>query len=174
VLDTTNIFTSVDMGRGIVQHYTYNNTSTSTAGNIMKYRLEHVLKADVDFTFFDFVSLGVSTQYYSSMKNIDRCFYEFDRFSSIAPYIIQIEKNGFPFDYIEKYMKEHAKGMWVFGLRSSVEMWNVKLSVIVSNVFNQEYSLRPMAAEASRITTLQLIYKFTEGEPMFPKRKKNT
>ena len=174
VMDTAYVFVTMPMGRGRFFDYKYSNTSTNMDGDIMKYRLEHVLKADVDFTFFDFVSLGVSTQYYSAMKNIDHFFYQFDRFSTEAPLFVQEEKNGFPFDYLQKYMEEHENGAWIFGLRSSVEMWNVKLSVIVSNLFNREYSLRPMASEAPRITTLQLMYKFTEGEPFFPKRKKNT
>jgi iron complex outermembrane receptor protein len=153
--------------------YNYIGTSTDTVGRIMKYRIEHVLKADVDLTFFECVSLGVSVQYYSLMKNIDHCFYEFDPQSSVAPVYVQTTKMDLPFEGLENYMKAHKRGSWVFGLRTSVEMWNIKLSLIVNNLFNREYSLRPMAPEAPRLTTVQLLYKFTEGESFFPQKKKN-
>jgi len=51
---------------------------------------------------------------------------------------------------------------------------NLKFSVIANNLFNKEYSLRPMCPEPPRMTTFQIIYKFTEGEPFFSKRKINT
>ena len=170
VLDTAFVFHSLLSG----YKYTYNNSSTDTIGQIMKYRIEHVAKGDIDFTFFDFVSLGLSAQYYSMMKNIDRFFYEFDPQWEDAPDIVKKTKMKLPFEGLVKYREDHKDGTWVFGLRAGVEMWNVKLSVIVSNLFNTEYSLRPMAPEAPRVTTLQLVYKFTEGEPFFPKRKKNS
>ena len=169
ILDSSYVFFALQAPR---YDYNYNGTSTNTTGQIMKYRIEHVVKMDIDFTFFEFVFMGISAQYYSLMKNIDYCFYEFDPYSSVAPDYVQQTKTRLPFSGLEKYMEDHKKGTWVFGLRSGVEMWNMKFSVIVSNLFNKEYSLRPMAPEAPRITTLQLVYKFTEGEPFFPKKKK--
>ncbi len=168
VLDTSYIFFSL-RAPNFEYDYTYSNTSTNTVGQIMKYRIEHVLKADLDFTFFNFFSVGMSAQYYSLMKNIDYCFYEFDVESSVSAIITRAK---LPFQGLEKYMEEHKKGTWIFGLRASVEMWNIKFSVIVNNLFNREYSLRPMCPESPRVTTLQLMYKFTEGEPFFPKKKK--
>jgi hypothetical protein len=108
------------------------------------------------------------------MKNVDQFFYSLDRFSSIASRAIRTSGYPFPFDGLENYRNSHTKGSWVFALTTSVELWNVKLSLIVSNLFNKEYSLRPMCPEAPRLTTLQLMYKFTEGEPFFPKRKKDS
>jgi outer membrane receptor for Fe3+-dicitrate len=159
---------------GFSYDYNYNGTSTDTVGQIMKYRIEHVLKADIDLTFFECFSLGIAVQYYSLMKNIDKCFYEFDPQSSIAPPYVQETNMKLPFEGLEDYMEGHKKGTWIFGLRTSVEMWNVKLSLIVNNLFNREYSLRPMAPETPRTTTVQLLYKFTEGEGFFPKKRKNS
>jgi hypothetical protein len=140
----------------------------------MKYRLEHVLKADLSFTIFDIFTVGASAQYYSLMKNVDKFFYSYDRFSPYASRPIATSRSPFPFDGLYDYRdaEEHKKGTTVFGLYTSVEMWNIRLSVIVSNLLNREYSLRPMCPEAPRLTTIQLVYKFTEGEPFFPKRKK--
>ncbi|MDR1458829.1 MAG: TonB-dependent receptor, partial [Bacteroidales bacterium] len=169
VLDTSYVFTETSS-----KDYNYTNTSSNATNQIMKYRLEHVLKVDLDFTFFDCFTVGASTQYYSLMKNVDGFFYTLDRFSSVAPRYVVTSSSPFPFDGLEHYRETHRTGTWIFGLRTSVEMWNVKLSVIVSNLFNREYSLRPMAPEAPRITTVQLLYKFTEGEPFFPLKKKNS
>lgn len=169
VMDTNYVFTETSS-----KAYDYINTSSNTNGQIMKYRLEHVFKVDVDFTFFECLSLGISTQYYSLMKNVDAFFYTLDRFSSTAPRYVRNSPVPFPFDGLEHYRETHKKGTWVFGLRTSVEMWNVKLSLIVNNLFNKEYSLRPMAPEAPRITTVQLLYRFTEGEPFFPKKNKDS
>jgi len=165
VLDTGYIFEETP-----TKKYNYANTSSDTAGQIMKYRLEHVAKADLSFTLYDIFSVGASAQYYSLMKNVDMFFYKYDRFSPKAAKPIPI--SPFPFDGLDNYRETHNSGTTVVGFYASVEMWNVKLSLIVSNLLNKEYSLRPMCPEAPRLTTLQLLYKFTEGEPFFPKRKK--
>jgi len=166
VLDTGFVFTET-----ATKAYTYINTSSDTNGQIMKYRIEHILKADLDFKFFDMFSIGVSTQFYSLMKNVDKFFYELDRNSSIAPRNVRNSNAPFPFDGLENYRLTHDKGTWVFALRAGVEVSNVKFSVIVNNLFNKEYSLRPMCPESPRVTILQLVYKYNEGEPFFPKRK---
>jgi iron complex outermembrane receptor protein len=166
-LDTNYVFTETAS-----KSYNYINTSTDVTGQIMKYRLEHVFKADLGMTFFNCFSIGASAQYFSVMKNIDGFFYSLDRYSPTASRAIKNSPNPFPFDYLYNYRETHNKGTTVFGLYTSVEMWNVRLSLIVNNLLNKEYSLRPMCPEAPRVTTLQLMYKFTEGEPFFPKRKK--
>jgi hypothetical protein len=167
ILDTSFVFAETPTKR-----YNYNNTSSNDTGQIMKYRLEHVLKADLSFTIFDIFSIGASAQYFSLMRNVDMFFYSYDRFSPIASELIKNSKSPFPFDGLYDYREAHNKGTTIFGLYTSVEMWNVRLSLIVSNLLNKEYSLRPMCPESPRVTTLQLMYKFTEGEPFFPKRKK--
>ena len=165
ILDTSYVFAET-----LTKTYNYNNTSSNDTGQIMKYRLEHVVKADLSFTIYDIFSVGASAQYFSMMKNVDLFFYKYDRFSPRASRPIAV--NPFPFDGLDKYRETHNKGTTVFGFYASVEMWNVKLSLIVTNLLNKEYSLRPMCPESPRVTTIQLMYKFTEGEPFFPKRKK--
>ena len=168
VKDTTKIFTST-----VTNDYNYINTSSDITGYIMKYRIEHLFKGDIDFKFFNMFSIGATAQFYSLMKNVDNFFYALDRYYENASRPVRTSRSIFPFDGLEEYRLAHQKGTWVFGLRGSVELWNIKLSVIVSNLFNKEYSLRPMSPEAPRLTTIQVSYKFTEGEPAFPKRNKN-
>lgn len=169
VLDTGFVFTETD-----TKAYTYMNTSSDTTGFIMKYRIEHILKADLDFKIYNMFTIGFSSQFYSLMKNVDKFFYELDRYSSIAPRNVRNSNYPFPFDGLETYRQNHNKGTWVFAMRVGVEVLNLKFSVIANNLFNKEYSLRPMCPEPPRMTTFQIIYKFTEGEPFFSKRKINT
>jgi len=169
VLDTGFVFTETD-----TKAYTYMNTSSDTTGFIMKYRIEHILKADLDFKIYNMFTIGFSSQFYSLMKNVDKFFYELDRYSSIAPRNVRNSNYPFPFDGLETYRQNHNKGTWVFAMRIGVEVLNLKFSVIANNLFNKEYSLRPMCPEPPRMTTFQIIYKFTEGEPFFSKRKINT
>ena len=169
VLDTNYIFVTTS-----TKEYNYINTSSDVSGYIMKYRLEHVLKADLSVTLFNCFSIGVSAQYYSLMKNVDGFFYTMDRYSSLAPRDITKSQSPFPFDGLEEYRNTHNKGTTVMEFYTSMEYGNIKLSLIINNLLNKEYSLRPMCPEAPRITTLQLMYKFTEGEPFFPKRNKTS
>ncbi|MDD2622136.1 MAG: TonB-dependent receptor [Bacteroidales bacterium] len=169
VLDTGYVFTET-----ATKAYTYNNTSSDTNGRIMKYRIEHILKADLDFTFYGRFNVGVSTQFFSLMKNVDKFFYELDRYSSIAPRNVRNANSPFPFDGLENYRLQHDNGTWVFALRAGVEVSNVKVSIIVNNLFNKEYSLRPMCPEPPRLTILQLVYKYNEGEVFFPRKKNQT
>ncbi|MBO4739395.1 MAG: TonB-dependent receptor [Bacteroidales bacterium] len=164
VEDTGYVFTSTK-----TKDYTYMNTSSDVDGQIMKYRIAHILKFDLDFKFFDIFTIGGSIQYYSLMKNVDHFFYTMDRYSDQPQFTGS--KMPVPFDGLEQYRKEHQKGTCIFGLRASIEVWNLKLSVLVNNLLNKEYSLRPMAPEAPRLTTIQLSYKFKEGEPLFQKDK---
>jgi len=167
VLDTTYVFVTTAS-----KEYNYINTSSDVTGHIMKYRLEHVLKADLSITLFNCFSVGTSAQHYSLMKNVDGFFYTLDRHSSKAPADLAKATSPYPFDGLEQYRQTHDKGTTVMGFYTSVEYGNLKLSLIINNLLNKEYSLRPMSPEAPRLTTIQLMYKFTEGEPFFSKYKK--
>jgi iron complex outermembrane receptor protein len=166
VLDTNYVFAQT-----LTKSYSYANTSSSKEGQIMKYRLEHVLKTDLNLTLFDHFTIGASAQYYSMMKNVDMFFYSYDRLYPHASRVTLETTSPFPFDGLYNYREKNKNGTTVFGLYASVELWNWQLSLIINNLLNKEYSLRPMCPEAPRITTLQLVYKFTEGEPFFSKRK---
>ncbi|MEZ4798855.1 MAG: hypothetical protein R2809_03565 [Flavobacteriales bacterium] len=52
---------------------TYANTSSDTTGYILKYRLQHLVRFDVQGTWKKY-SLGVSFRYNSHMQNIDDAF----------------------------------------------------------------------------------------------------
>lgn len=130
------------------QSKTYLNTSSDTNGHILKYRVQSLLKADIQFTWKRF-STGVGGRYYGFMKNIDQFFY--DALGGKIPGLIDTG--------IEKYRIVHNKGTFIVDYRISYALKSFNFSVIVNNLLNTEFSLRPATIEAPRMTQLQVIYK---------------
>lgn len=126
--------------------FNYVNTSSDTNGYILKYRFEHLAKLDIEFTYKNF-SLGLSGRYYGFMKNIDKFFYRFDY-------------PGYFQTGIRQYREEHDKGDFVFDARLSYKLKNhFSFALIINNLLNTEYSLRPISVEPPRVTSLQVVYK---------------
>ncbi len=126
---------------------TYLNTSSDTSGHILKYRVQSLLKADVQITWKRF-STGFGGRYYSYMKNIDKFFYD----------ILDGQMFGVKTG-IKKYREEHNSGTFIVDYRVSYALRSFKFSVIVNNLMNTEFSLRPLTIEPPRMTQLQVIYK---------------
>jgi outer membrane receptor for ferrienterochelin and colicin len=59
--------------------HSFNNTSSDSTRNVLKYRIEHMFKTDIEFTFFKKFSLGGTITYYSAMKNVDRFMFNNDK-----------------------------------------------------------------------------------------------
>jgi iron complex outermembrane receptor protein len=126
---------------------TYLTTSTDTNGHILKYRVQSLLKADVQITWKR-VSTGFGGRYYGYMKNIDAFFYQ----------ILDGQMFGVKTG-IRKYREEHNTGTFIVDYRLSYAMRSFKFSLIVNNLMNTEFSLRPLTVEPPRMTQLQVIYK---------------
>jgi outer membrane receptor protein involved in Fe transport len=56
-----------------------------------------------------------------------------------------------------KYREEHHDGNFIVDMRVGYVVKDFKFSVLINNVFNTEYSLRPITIEAPRTTSLQVI-----------------
>ena len=126
---------------------TYITTSSDTTGHILKYRVQSLLKSDVQVTWRRF-STGFGGRYYGFMKNIDKFFYE----------ILDGQMFGVKTG-IKKYREEHNTGTFILDYRVSYAMKSFKFSVIVNNLLNTEFSLRPLTVEPPRMTQLQVIYR---------------
>ena len=126
---------------------TYLTTSSDTTGHILKYRVQSLLKADIQVTWKRF-STGFGGRYYGFMQNIDKFFYE----------ILDGQMFGVKTG-IKKYREEHSTGTFIVDYRVSYAMKSFKFSVIVNNLLNTEFSLRPLTIEPPRMTQLQVIYK---------------
>lgn len=122
----------------------YNTTSTDKSNNILKYRVQHLLKMDIDLTYRRWAG-GISGRYYSFMQNIDQFFYDYDR-------------PGFFNTGIKKYREENDHGTFIMDVRLSYTLHSFRLSAIVNNLLNKEFSLRPCTVEPPRFTTLQVVY----------------
>ncbi|MFM1875884.1 MAG: hypothetical protein RL266_1621 [Bacteroidota bacterium] len=133
------------------------DTAAFLANPVLKYRFEHLVNVDLEFVFTISkkykLALGGTYRYYSYMRSVDRAFYEFDR--NLLQVIGQ-ESWG-----AAEWRNDHNKGDHVFDLRGSLEFnEQIKLGIIVKNVANREYALRPLKINAPRSTQLQLTVQF--------------
>lgn len=125
---------------------TYNNSVADTnvaKDRILKYRIEHTLKADLQLNWKGF-SIGYTARYYSSMRQIDPLF----------------TSKGTPFETLPQFLERQGSGAWVFDARISFEYKKYRLAFIVDNLFNAEYSVRPLGIAPPRLTTVQISMKF--------------
>jgi len=142
--------------------FSFLNTSSDTTRNVLKYRIEHMVKADLEFTFFKKFALGGTLTYYSAMKNVDWFMFEYDANNPALPedWRLEIPKYGnFPFYNFYNFFEENKKGSLTLDLRASYYFTKLSVSFIVKNATNRLYALRPLYAEPPRTYTLQLIVK---------------
>jgi iron complex outermembrane receptor protein len=117
---------------------------------ILKYRFEHLVNADVELVFTLMkkykLAIGGTYRYYSYMRNVDKIFYQVDPL--------------FQWGAVE-FRENNSKGDHVFDLRGSIELSEqVKLAIIVKNVANRVYALRPLKVDPPRTTQIQLTVNF--------------
>ncbi len=135
---------------GVGQDLSYKSSSIDTTGNVLKYRFKHMAKADVEFRIYKF-GVGLSYRYYSKMQNIDRAFQDIETLTSnTSPYLYEIKAVN--------YWKSHH-GYNIIDARVSYKISDKqKFSIVCNNLFNTDYSLRPLKIEAPRTTSIQYVY----------------
>jgi len=117
---------------------------------VLKYRLEHLVNADIEFVFMINkkwkLSIAGTYRYYSYMKSVDQVFYTLD--GLIGWGAVEFRENN-------------DKGDHVFDLRGAIQLSDqVKLGISVKNIANRVYALRPLKVNAPRTTQLQLTVDF--------------
>ena len=128
---------------GITVNTSYSTTSSNSSGSILKYRFKHLVRFDTEATYKK-LSLGVSARYNSKTENVDLAFVDLDR-QGLLP-------TG-----IDYWLKERNNGDVVFDARIAYKITpKIRGSLIVNNLLNREYALRPLSIESPRLTTLQL------------------
>lgn len=126
---------------------TYTNTSSDAANNILKYRLQHLIRVDVGATIQSW-SVGASVRANSHMQNIDGAFETLEKeFPTVFnPGII-------------RWRQEHKKGDFVIDARLG---YNInpqhKVAIVASNILNRVYAIRPLALEDSRLILVQYSF----------------
>jgi outer membrane receptor protein involved in Fe transport len=126
--------------------YTYQTTSSDSTNNILKYRMQHLIRADMSATWKG-IMLGTSFRYNSHMQNIDRAFEDLESVpqANFNPGII-------------KWRQEHTTGDYVVDMRVAYSISkHHRLAFIMNNVLNREYAIRPLSIEEPRFTMLQYI-----------------
>lgn len=107
---------------------------------ILKYRYTTTFKFDGDITW-KIITAGINIRYNSFMVNIDK-------FLNLI--------NG-----IEKYRRENRHGDLVIDTRFGVNVnKNTRIALIVKNIMNTEYTVRPAMIEGPRNFTIQINTKF--------------
>jgi outer membrane receptor protein involved in Fe transport len=117
----------------------YRTTSSDPTNDILKYRYQHLLRFDINVDYKKF-GLGVSTRYNDFMQNIDE--------------ILNLVFIG-----VEESREVLSDGDIVIDARLYYQFnpqWRV--SFIVDNANNREYSPRPAQLGAPRRFTLQVLY----------------
>lgn len=129
------------------QDSAYRSTFSDTSGNMLKYRFNHLAKADLQLEYKGF-SFGGSMRLNSFMKNIDAIFENGILGTEILP-------------GLKKYRQEHNGVTLVFDARIGYcYKEQYKFAFIVNNVANSEYMTRPGDIQAPRTFMFQLSYKF--------------
>ena len=132
------------------QPLSYKTTSMDTTGNILKYRFKHMMKADGEFRIYNF-TIGASYRYYSKMQNIDKAFETIETATAAIPWIEDIK--------VLNFWKNHkGYNLWDGRVGCNVNK-KTKVSLICTNIFNLEYSLRPLKIESPRTIAVQLLLK---------------
>ena len=127
---------------------TYYNTSHDTTNLILKYRSPHLVRFDLQATAAKWFG-GVSVRYQSQLQNFDEAFIKFE-----AEDIADIEWG------LADWLDTHPRSPWLVDIRIG-RQWNEhhRLSIIVSNLANAEYVIRPLAIEPPRLTQIMYTYE---------------
>ncbi|MEZ4757442.1 MAG: TonB-dependent receptor [Flavobacteriales bacterium] len=127
--------------------YSYNTTSYDTTDRILKFRVENLFRSDVQCAWRKLL-LGISTRYNSHVRNIDRIFVDLDEAESDVLAL----RTG-----VGEWMRTHTTGDWIVDARVGVKLnEQMRVTLIVNNLGNEVYALRPLAIEAPRSMQVQL------------------
>jgi outer membrane receptor protein involved in Fe transport len=129
--------------------FSYNATSTDSSQQVLKYRFIQTIKGDLSYTFRKIITLGVSGRYYSKIDNYDKAIVDFEEVTTNTGGSLQAIK------YVDYYDNSKPEVI-IFDARASVTFQKKhKISVIINNLMNETYSLRPLKAESLRTTMFQ-------------------
>lgn len=125
----------------------YAETSSNATGNILKYRYQHLARVDVQAEYKNW-GLGASMRYNDFMQNIDAIFEESLGTFSFFPGVAEARNTL-------------SKGDLVLDARLFYQInktWRITL--LVDNANNREYSPRPAQLGPPRKFSLQVFYCF--------------
>ncbi len=128
----------------------YTSTSSDPSDNILKYRMQHLIRVDAEATWKN-INLGGSLRYNSFMRNIDQAFQDIE--------------NEFPTLFgpgiNEWRTTRNQNGDFVIDMRVGYKIKDKhRVMLVISNVLNREYAIRPLAIEPGRLSVIQYSVSF--------------
>ena len=137
---------TIDLDNPSERDSVYLTTFSDTAG-ILKYRSKHLAKIDLQLDYKKF-AIGFSSRYNSFQQNVDETF--------VSPLLGNIILPGYA-----DYRNARRTGDLVFDARASFNITEEsKLSILMNNVTNREYSTRPGNVMPPRTLIFQYSVKF--------------
>lgn len=131
--------------------------------NELKYRSRHMLKFDAEAFFLkEALSVGISYNYTSSMKAIDRAFEDlavYDPNFTVDMFGIGMYRRSFNSGEFHDVSARIGYRYSVKGAENK-ELYGIKLSLVGKNLLNQEYMIRPALAGAPRSITARIDVDF--------------
>ncbi len=118
--------------------------ASSVDYNILKYRSKHSLKIDVE-AIINNIEIGLSMQNISPILAIDKGLEELPIVGDFAG--------------IKAYREINNKTRQLLNLRVAYKWNSLKIGLLLNNMLNQAYTLRPGLMEAPRNITVKLGYK---------------
>ena len=91
--------------------------------------------------------IGASARYQSALQNIDAAWLVFEQLGVV--------------DWgLQNWLAENPNLPWIWDFRAGVNLSeHHKMSLVVSNLTNEEYSIRPLAIESPRLVNLVYTYE---------------
>jgi iron complex outermembrane receptor protein len=119
----------------------FDSEDEEVLSTLLSYRFRHVAKLDLQSGYGRF-TVGVDLRYFSFMDKIDQVF-------------------GVFIPGVSDFRARNNGGDWIMGLRASADIGEYgNLTVLVNNVMNREYSLRPARMDAPRNLSVQYRVRF--------------
>ena len=135
----------------------YNNTSLDTTGQVLKYRSKHLFRFDAELKRPKWF-LGLSLRYQSALQNIDAAWLTFEQLGLVDWGLEQWLEDHTRFNY--RTNRREVALPWIVDLRAGFNLTERhQLSVVVSNLTNAEYAIRPLAIEAPRLVNVVYTYE---------------
>ena len=128
--------------------FSYRSTSVNPKNNILKYRFRHTMKFYISY-YFKKYSIALGGRFFSKIENLDKAIFDFeDATKNIG--------GDFPPILYKRYFHEFNKARIILDFNTSFQITeHGKLALVVNNLLNTTYSLRPLKAEQMRSILVQ-------------------
>lgn len=134
----------------------------SNESKYLKYRQKHTLKAVLDFNWKR-LSLGTNIIWKSKTLAVDYIMVD-ERVKDqpeIMDYVRQVLFGNVNGETLDSYWSKHNTAYCTVDLRTGVKITNqIAFQFTINNLFNKEYSTRPMAVAAPRTYLMQFNLNF--------------